>query len=118
MKTSSCLVMLAFFPMVFVGCSSAEQSRPTQVAAPRAVGGIIVKPKKPPTDSAALMKVVSAQLTSPERVTFLRAMSGDAYVLNVMPPATKADIASIVAQLTASGLFEYVEEDQMMTTQR
>lgn len=113
------LVFLAT-PLVMSACSSAEHTLPVaqQAEAPRAIGSIIVKPLKPVTDDATLMKLVSVHLTTPEQVKFLRSMSGGAYVLNVIPPATKADIPKFIAQLTASGVFEYVEEDQVMTIQR
>jgi hypothetical protein len=97
-------------------CSSANQAGVVaQPEAPIAIGGIILKPKVAVADESAVAKIVSAQLATPEQVKFLRAMSGGAYVFKVYPPASKADIPAIVARLIASGLFEYVEEDRVMT---
>jgi hypothetical protein len=121
MKSGSLSLIALTTTIVLTACSSAEQARPAvalqQVEAPRAISGIIVKPKHPVANDAALMKLVNTHLAAPTQVTFLRPMSGGAYVLSVMPPAAKADVVTIITQLTASGLFEYVEEDQMMTTQ-
>lgn len=111
------LLVFLITPVVISACSSVDQASPAvqQTAVSRAVGGIIVKPRNPVVDEATLMKMVDARLTSSGQVRFSRAMSGGAYVLSVFPPATPADIPSIVAQLSASGLFEYVEVDQAIS---
>ena len=84
----------------------------------RAVGGVILKTKTASQNGAAVIQLVNAHLLAPERVRYLREMSGGAHVLQVVPPATKADIPVIIAQLIATGLFEYVEEDRMMSIHR
>jgi hypothetical protein len=125
--TLGCICLLA-------ACSTAEQpSAPAPAAAPAepaalpqktgtpekaaATGSIIVKPRER-IDSAALMKNIGEKMRAPERVAFVRAMSGDAYVLNVAAPATAADVPNIIAELNATGLFEYVEADEQLTIQR
>jgi hypothetical protein len=74
-----------------------------------------VKLRQPVANDAALMKLIQEKLHEPERIALLRAISNDSYVLKVIAPATKDDLPQIMEQLTATGLFEFVEEDGKMT---
>jgi len=76
---------------------------------------IIVKPRQDIADGAALMKLIHARLPAYERIEYLRAMSGGAYVLMVTGKSNDSQIETIIADLMATDLFEYVELDRMMT---
>jgi hypothetical protein len=96
--------------------AGAQSSAPVQATQP--VGRVIVKLRQPVADEAALMKLIQEKFHESNRIAFLRAISNDAYVLMVVAPATKGDLPKIMEQLGATGLFEYVEEDKMMTIHR
>jgi len=109
------IVLAATSPLFLqTGCQAgAQSSAPVQDA--QAVGRVIVKLRQPVANEAALMKLIQEKFQQPERIAFFREISNDSFVLRVIPPATKADLPRIMDQLTATGLFEYVEEDKMMT---
>lgn len=87
---------------------------PASAAAAQPVGRLIVKLHQP-ADEVALMRLLTEKLPAPERIAFFRAISNDMYVLNLLTPATKDDLPRVIEQLIATDLFEYVEEDRMMT---
>ena len=110
---------------VFVTACVALSSACSTPAAPNAsaspsqpVGAVIVKPKAAVANDATLVAVVRHNLKQPERVSFLRPMSGGAYVFNVVAPATANDIPAVINDLIETGLFEYVEADQVVTIQK
>jgi hypothetical protein len=99
---------------LLTACQAGAQSNaPAQDAQP--VSRVIVKLRQPVASEATLMKLIQEKFPEPERIAFMRAIANDAYVLKVVPPATKNDLPRIMAQLTATGLFDYVEEDKKMT---
>ena len=87
------------------------------VANTQPVGRLIVKLRQP-AEEAAFINMIGKKLPAPERVSVLRAISSDMYVLGVLAPATKDDLPRVIEQLIATGLFEYVEEDRMMTIRK
>jgi hypothetical protein len=109
--------MLAINLATLSACSTADTIAATDEQ-PVAVGAVIAKPKVAVADGAALMSLIRSKLVRPERVAFQRPMSGGAYVINVVAPATSQDIPNVVSDLLATGLFEYVEVDQIVTIQK
>jgi hypothetical protein len=99
---------------LLTACQAGAQSNsPAQDAQP--IGRVIVKLRQSVASESALMKLIQEKVSGPERIAILRSISNDAYVLNVIAPATKDDLPQIMEQLTATGLFEFVEEDRKMT---
>lgn len=76
---------------------------------------IIVKPRQDVEDEASLMRLIRIKFPAPDRIEFLRAMSGGAYVLAVVGAADSKHVQTIITDLVATDLFEYVELDPMMT---
>ena len=87
------------------------QAQQTEAVTPP-VARLIVK-LHVPTDESTVMRLIRQTLPRPERVTYLRAMSGDAHVLGVVAPATAESVPALIAELEATNLFEYVELDRM-----
>ncbi|MGC3979795.1 MAG: hypothetical protein QM808_00870 [Steroidobacteraceae bacterium] len=110
------ILSVALFSLA--ACFAAPNPTAASQSSGVSVGSIIVKPRNQYADGAALMKAINAKLTSPQRLQFLRPMSGSAYVLNVIAPASKDDIPRIISELSATGMFEYVEPDEVVTIQR
>ena len=109
---TACVALIA-------ACSTPDAPNASTSSA-QPVGAVIVKPKTPVANDAALVTAVQQKLKRPERVSFLRPMSGGAYVFNVVSPATATatDIPTVITDLIATGLFEYVEVDQIVTIQK
>ena len=107
---ATCMTLLS-------ACSTPDAPNPSTSSA-QPVGAVIVKPKMAVANDQALISVVHRKLKQPERVSFLRPMSGGAYVFNVVSPATANDIPAVIADLLATGLFDYVEADQVVTIQK
>jgi hypothetical protein len=116
MKSLAALFVTACAALL--GACSTPDAHVASAASTQPVGAVIVKPKTPVANDAALVTVVRQKLNQPERVSFLRPMSGGAYVFNVVSPATANDIPGVISDLLATGLFEYVEEDQIVTIQK
>jgi len=87
------------------------QAQQAEPATPSAVR-VIVK-LHAPADEPTVMRLIGQKLPQPERVSYLRAMSGDAHVLSVAAPATEDDVSELITDLRATKLFEYVELDRM-----
>lgn len=98
--------------LLAVNCASAQS--PVQHIT---VGRLIVKPKMS-MDAASLMLSIRKALPQEQRIQLFRAMSGDAYVLNVISPATGKDVPEIISLLNETKLFEYVELDAMMNIRK
>jgi hypothetical protein len=109
------LVTAAAFPLFLQAACQAGAQSSAPVTEAQTVGRVIVKLRQPVANDAALMKLIQEKLHEPERIALLRAISNDSYVLKVIAPATKDDLPQIMEQLTATGLFEYVEEDGKKT---
>lgn len=75
----------------------------------------IVKPRAPVADEAEITALVRSRLDRPERVRLYRQMSGGAWVFEMVPPDARDEVPAVVDRLRASGAFEYVEIDAVVT---
>lgn len=96
-----------------LGCAAPTTAEHQASAWPPA--RFIVKPRSPMASEADAVALVRAHLLRPERVRLFRAMSGGAYVFEVVAPGARDDLPSIVRALDASRAFDYVEIDAPVT---
>jgi hypothetical protein len=104
------MTMALMCSQVVTPMAQAQQSD----VSPPPIARLIVK-LHTPADQATVMQLIRQELPHPERLTYLRSMSGDAHVLSVVPPATQDTVPILIDELRATKLFEYVELDRMMT---
>jgi len=106
------VAVLVLFPVALAACSAPAQMASSDAPA---VAAIIVKPRIATSDSAAVVRPIQAALGEMAGVKYVRPMAGDAHVVHLTAPAQRADVAKLVERVRASGNFEYVEVDSMLT---
>lgn len=95
-----------------LGCAGAPDER----SAEPIIATVIVKPKVPsPAD--AVIRVAAETLGRDAGVRYARPMAGEAHILYLTGPATRAQVPALVERLRANGWFQYVELDTLMKIQ-
>lgn len=112
MHSARAFVAVLLFPVALTACSAPAQMASSDAPA---VAAIIVKPRIATSDSAAVVKPIQAALGEMAGVKYVRPMAGDAHVIHLTGPAQRADVPKLVERVRASGKFEYVEVDSMLT---
>jgi hypothetical protein len=103
---------LVLLPAALAACSAPAAM--TSSDAP-VVAAIIVKPRIATSDSSAVLKPIQAALGETAGVKYVRPMAGDAHIVHLTSPAQRADVPKLVERVRASGKFDYVEVDSMLT---
>jgi hypothetical protein len=106
------LLLASTLPVV-AACAGSPATPP----ATDIVASVIVKPRTPAT-AESVLKAARDTLGADAGVRYARPMAGDAHILYLTAPATRAQVPALVDRLQASGTFQYVELDSMMKKQQ
>jgi len=114
------LLMLLIISVTSMGCSADMQKAkpaPPASASPKPVAGggqIIVKFRDPGTDPSRPAFLTSLSASAGTEITFVRPMSGGAFVLRAGGVGSPDDLAEVVRRLRARPDVESVEPDRLL----
>jgi len=114
------LLVLLAISVTTMGCSadmSKEEPVPSESAMPKLVAGggqIIVKFREPGTDPSHPELLTSLSSSAGAEITFVRPMSGGAFVLRARGVGSADELAAVVRRLEARPDIESVEPDRLL----